>query len=172
MYPIFAFLGGIAANELAEKIKFRKTKIVILILIITCGIFSLWKIKPFYFNYSNFILPEKFLITDSWGYGSYEAAQYLNSLPEPEKILIWTDRSAICQFIKGSCIRDYKIDLNKTIPDYFVLSKRGVIRHQFLWKYPELANKKSSYYYEKEPNWQININDKSREFVKIIQSEE
>lgn len=172
MYPIFAFLGGIAANELAEKIKFRKTKIVILILIITCGIFSLWKIKPFYFNYSNFILPEKFLITDSWGYGSYEAAQYLNSLPEPEKILIWTDRSAICQFIKGRCIRDYKIDLNKTIPDYFVLSKRGAIRHQFLWKYPELANKKSSYYYEKEPYWQININDKPREFVKIIQSEE
>jgi len=183
MYPLLAFLGSMSANEFIEKIKTRKIfskiplgtnkiKVGFLVLVVISGIFSLWKIKPFYFNYSNFLLPSKFIITDSWGYGEYEAAEYLNSLPDSEKILIWTDRSGICQFIKGNCIRDYKIDLTKTRPDYFVLSRRGSIRHQFVWRYPELANKKSSYYYDKEPIWSLYIKSKEQKFVKIVESEE
>lgn len=175
LYPLFAFLGGIAVFKLTENIKKYNQKtirIIAAILIIASGIFSLWMSKPFYFNYSNFLLPKNFIITDSWGYGEYEAAKYLNSLPEPEKITIWTDRSAICQFIKGRCIRDYKIDLNKTVPDYFILSRRGVIRHQFVWRYPEIAKKPSSYYYTQDPVWSIEINRKPEQFVKIIKSEE
>jgi hypothetical protein len=175
LYPLFALLGGMGAYELTASIKYNKKKVLkisIIFLIIISGILALWKIKPFYFNYANFLLPKKFIITDSWGYGEYEAAQFLNSLPEPEKILIWTDRSAICQFIKGSCIRDYKIDLNKTKPDYFVITKRGEIRHQFLWKYPADARIKSSYYYQKDSVWSIYIGGRPREFVKIIKSEE
>lgn len=175
LYPLFAFLGGMAIYKLTEDIQKynqKTVKTIAIILIIVSGIFSLWMSKPFYFNYSNFLLPKNFIITDSWGYGEYEAAQYLNNLPEPEKIIIWTDRSAICQFIKGRCIRNYKIDLNKTVPDYFVLSRRGVIRHQFVWKYPELAKKSSPDYYTQDPVWSIEINGKPKKFVKIIKSEE
>ncbi len=175
LYPLFAFLGGIVFFELSQGFKKYKTenvRIFLVILIIITAIISLWKTKPFYFNYSNFLLPKNFIITDSWGYGEYEAAQYLNSLPDTKNLLVWTDRSALCQFIKGRCIRDYKIDLNKTVPDYFVLSRRGVIRHQFVWKYPELAKKDSYYYYTKTPIWSIEINGKPDQFVKIIESEE
>lgn len=175
LYPIFALLGGISLYEIISQIKTDKKTILRIstyLLIIFSGTISLWKIKPFYFNYSNFLLPQKFIITDSWGYGEYEAAQYLNSLPNSEKILIWTDRSGICQFIKGSCIKNYKIDLSKTKPDYFVFSRRGSMRHQFFWKYPELAKNPSNYYYEKDSVWSIDISGKSRKFVQIVKSEE
>lgn len=179
LYPLFAFLGALAIVELKpslEKIlKASSEKIIIIfsVLILLSGITALWFSKPFYFNYTNFLLPKQFIITDSWGYGEYEAAQYINSLPESEKLTIWSDRSAICQFLKSGCIRDYKIDINKTRPDYFIVSKRGSIRHQFQWKYPELAKKSVAYYYEKgQVVWSLFIGNRPENFVKIIKAEE
>jgi len=179
IYPLFAFLGAMALVELAPHLeKFLKTgsqKIYILIslLVLFSGITALWFSKPFYFNYTNFLLPKQFLITDSWGYGEYEAAQYLNSLPESEKLLVWSDRNGICQFLKASCISGYKIDLNKTRPDYFILSKRSSIRYQFQWKYPELAKKSTAYYYQEgQVIWSLFIHNRPENFIKIIKSDE
>lgn len=179
LYPLFAFLGALAISELKpylEKILkagAEKMHIIISILILLSGITALWFSKPFYFNYTNFLLPKQFIVTDSWGYGEYEAAQYINTLPNSEKLTIWSDRSAVCQFLKTGCIRDYKIDINKTRPDYFIVSKRGSIRHQFQWKYPELAKKSVAYYYEKgQVVWSLFIHDRPENFVKIIKAEE
>jgi len=178
LYPLYAFLAAVGIYEFSnltkiKKILFQRNNIwMFLIIIIFSGIFSLWKIKPFYLNYESFLLPKKYVVTDAWGYGEYEAAQYLNSLPNPEKIIIWSDRSAICQFIKGKCIRDYKIDLSKTIPDYLVISRRGEIRHKFEWRYPELVKKGSLDYYTLPSVWKINIGGRPDNFVKIIKSEE
>lgn len=179
IYPLFAFLGAMALVELApylEKfIKASSQKIYILfsIFILLSGITALWLSKPFYFNYTNFLLPKQFIITDSWGYGEYEAAQYINSLPESEKLLVWSDRNGICQFLKAGCISGYKIDLSITPPDYFILSKRGSIRYQFQWKYPELAKKSVAYYYQEgQIVWSLFIGNRPDNFVKIIKTEE
>lgn len=180
LYPLFYLLAAISFFELIRLVNFSFIKkqhltMLLLAIIFISSFFSLWQIKPFYFNYTNSLLPKDFLIHDSWGYGEYEAAQYLNSLPNAQNLIIWSDRSAICQFIKGKCIRDYKIDLEKTRPDYFILSRRGVMRHQFLWKNPALAQKPSVDYYEKaknNPEWSIIIDDRPENYVKVIKSEE
>jgi hypothetical protein len=178
LYPLFAFLAAIGIYEIinTQKITTKKNSLIIFIILITLsGVFSLWKIKPFYLNYENSLLPNRYVVTDAWGYGSYEAAQYLNSLPDAENIVIWSDRGTVCQFIKGKCIRDYKIDLNKTVPDYFVFSRRGSMRHPFIWDNPNLAKKASADYYDESITkdlWRLSIGGRDRNFVRIVKSEE
>lgn len=181
LYPLIFMLAAIGCYEfilLAQSFcKINKHYIIISMfgLIFVSGFISLWTIKPFYFNYMSDLLPKDQLITDSWGYGSYEAAQYLNGLPDAENIVIWADRSAICQFIKGRCIRDYKIDLSKTIPDFFVFTRRGQIRHQFIWENPNLAKKPSSEYYDETKTknlWKLSIGGREDNFIRIVKSEE
>lgn len=182
LYPFVFILAAISCFEIITLLQntfYKKNRNIFIGIIIfsifISGYYSLWIIKPFYFNYMSDLLPKNQLITDSWGYGSYEAAQYLNSLPEAEKIVIWADRSAICQFIKGKCIRDYKIDLTKTIPDYFVFTRRGQIRHQFIWDNPSIAKKSSFDYYNtrKTKNiWKFSIDKRADNFIRIVKSEE
>ncbi len=172
LYPLIAILSALAIQEFIPNLKNKfYLQISIVMLLILCGSFSLWKIKPFYLNYENFLLPQKYVLTDAWGYGEYEAAQYLNSLPNPEEIIIWSDRSSICQFIKGKCIRNYKIDLSKTVPDYLVFSRRGSIRHKFEWEKEELAPHNIFYYYKQKPIWEIQIGKRPQNFVRIISPE-
>lgn len=169
LYPLIAILSALSIWEFIPNLKDKLyLQASIIALLILCGSFSLWKIKPFYLNYENFLLPQKYVLTDAWGYGEYEAAQYLNSLPNTEKIIIWSDRSSICQFIKGKCIRNYKIDLSKTIPDYLVFSRRGSIRHKFQWAKEELAPHNIFYYYKQKPIWEIQIGKRQQNFVRII----
>jgi hypothetical protein len=181
LYPLFAFLSGIAIYELKGFLKIIKIKSqlvlpAISLLILIFGFIALWSSKPFYFNYTSDLLPKKFVITDAWGYGEYEAAQYLNRLPDAKNLIIWSDRNGICQFLLGKCISGYKIDLEKVKPDYFVLSKRGTVRYQFIWKNPELAKKSSSSYYTNnlinKPVWSLLIHGRPENFVKIVKSEE
>jgi len=172
LYPIVYFLSAIGVWELLKKCKQAEVHYLpIFVLIILLGVFSLWKIKPFYLNYENILLPKKFVLTDAWGYGEYEAAQYLNSLDNSDELVIWSDRSAIYQFIKGKGIRDYKIDLEKTVPQYFVFSRRGSIRHKFRWKKPELAPNDRDYYYQdgiEDIVWQLNIGGRNKNYVRIV----
>lgn len=180
LYPLLAFLSAIGIYELSgtkiiqQYVTQKNTLIISTFVIFFVGTFSLWKIKPFYLNYESFFLPKKYTVIDAWGYGEYEAAQYLNSLPDSETLVIWSDRGAICQFLKGHCIRNYEIDLNKTIPDYFVFSRRGAIRHKFEWKYPELAQRSSLNYYSDDvldnSDWSIHIGGKEKNFVKVIKT--
>lgn len=181
LYPFVFLLSAFGCFEFIPVVKniFKISREfsagMIIFILFSSGLFSLWTIKPFYFNYMSDLLPKNQLITDSWGYGSYEAAQYLNSLPDAENISIWADRSAICQFIKGKCIRDYKIDLLKTVPDYFVFTRRGQIRHQFIWDNPNLAKKANSDYYDETKTknlWKFSIGGREDNFIRIVKSEE
>ena len=177
LYPLTIFLSASALMYFWENIqtiwKVRVRFWLVVILVGICGFCSLFFSKPFYFNYTSWLLPKKFMISDAWGYGSYEAAQYLNSLPDAKNLKIWTDRSALCQFLAGKCIRDYKIDLSKVKPDYFVFSRRGQIRHRFIWLRPDLAKLPASDYYEKEkPVWRLDILGREANFVRIVKSRE
>jgi hypothetical protein len=176
LYPLFFFFSALASLYLLENISFlRKIEfrfIALVILIVILGLVTLFSSKPFNLNYTSWLLPKKFMIADAWGYGEYEAAQYLNSLPNAKNLKVWSDRSAICQFLKASCIRDYKIDLSLVTPDYFVISRRGEIRHKFEWRKPELANLGSLEYYNEPAIWRINILGRKANFVKIIKAKE
>lgn len=187
LYPLFAVLTAIGSLIILEKLKlfistkyhnslFTKRKKLYSILIITIiftHAISLYKIKPFFFNYTNSLLPKKFVVTDAWGYGFYEAAQYLNSLPDAENLVVWMDRSGVCQFFVGKCIASREIYFNHTDVDYLILTRRGSIIKK---PTPITAEKnhwftKTTYYSEKyfnTPEWEIFIDNRPKNFVKII----
>ena len=49
--------------------------------LVALNVFSILLISPFYFSYTNDLLPKTYIINGAWGYGGYEAAQYMNNLP-------------------------------------------------------------------------------------------
>lgn len=177
LYPIFALFLAIAIFEI-EKIKNSKVLVKFLLssALLIWGIILLWSIKPFYFSYANFMLPKQFTIHDSWGHGSYEAAQFLNSQPNPEQIIIWSNSDTVCRFFKGKCLKSRKIDLSKVTPDYFVVSKRGELKisNRFEFKDMPSNQKDSAYYFQKLHNnnvWEIIIDKRPDNFIKIVKFE-
>ena len=184
LYPLLAFLAALTIGASLPFFRrffpFLQERVFWIIacgILIASGVIALWHAKPFYLTYESSLLPKKYFIGDSWGYGSYEAARYLNALPHARDLVIWSDRSGVCQFFIGKCVRDYKINLDETVPDYFVFSRRGILRHPFLWD-PK-ANKKprhaERYYYEKmqeNPSWTFMMNDRAQNFVTIVGVEE
>ncbi len=184
LYPIFSLLGAIGLITFTQKIKqcsfYKKFNLnknnvfygLMLIIILTHFI-SLIKIKPFYFNYLNFLLPKEYLVTDSWGYGIYEAAQYLNSRENAEDLVVWTDRSGTCQFFVGKCIDTNEIYLDQIDVDYMVINRRGSItnRPSPMTSNPNHWFLKNNYYSEKfldNPEWELNIGDRPENFIKVV----
>jgi hypothetical protein len=184
LFPMFAFLGALGVYEffkiivdkysLKEKnIEYFKYGIAFLVLIL--GFLSLWSVKPYYFNYHSSFLPKEYLVTDAWGYGSYEAAMYLNSLPDSENIVAWTDHEAVCQFFEGKCVISKDIYLDGTDVDYFVFSRRGSLITSF---YPEGDNPlgiSSSKYHskkfiEKNKVFEFHIDERPDNFIRIIKT--
>ena len=89
LYPFAAILAAIGASRLiricsAAVPSQRSISIAVSGLIVAGYVMSLVSIRPYYFNYTSSLLPSDAVIADSWGYGGYEAAQYLNSLPDAE----------------------------------------------------------------------------------------
>lgn len=85
-------------------------------------IVSLNEIKPFYFSYASDFLPKKYILNlKDMGDGSYEAAQYLNSLDNAKELIVWTDKKGVCSFFVGKCFSDYRLKSYMKI-DYFVVS--------------------------------------------------
>ena len=137
------------------------------------GTLLLLSLRPYYFSYTNALLPEEFSIHDSWGHGSYEAATYLNALPEAENLVIWSNSDTVCRFFVGRCLKSRRIDLGRVTPDYFVISKRGAIKisNRFLFTNNPNPEKDSDYYFDKLENgavWELFINNRKENFIKII----
>lgn len=130
LYPLFAILAALGLHEFFSSYGTKIKKYWITLIILAFSFLSLWMIKPFYFNYTNFLLPKKYVITDSWGYGGYEAAQYLNKLPNAKNMAVWSDYSGFCEFFIGQCTKS-KCNLPEGAENfnYFVITRRGEILH-------------------------------------------
>lgn len=175
---LFAFLSAIALMELLESLKLKEKKyfIVSAFLVLILGFYSLWHIKPFYFSYESPLLPKKFTINSTWGSGFYEAAEYLNSKPEAENLVIYSNSATICPFLKGKCLSSRKIDLNVVKPDYFIISKRGELKekNRFIFTNPDFQGKPSNWYFKNLENnyeWAIFIADREENYVKVVKFE-
>ncbi len=178
LYPLLAIVGALAIMKLGGLLNFdtKKFNIIISLIIIIFGLFTFWSMKPFYFSYTNFLLPQKYTIHDSWGHGSYEAANYLNFLPNSEKLIIWSNSDTVCRFFKGKCLRSRKIDLAKVTPDYFVISKRGALKtsNRFLLLNNPNEKKDSDYYFnnlKKLSVWELLIDNREDNFIRVIKYE-
>jgi len=173
LYPLVLVLASIGLWEFFSWGKLKSiNKNWITVGILAVSISSLWMIKPFYFNYTSDILSKSRIITDAWGYGGYEAAEFLNQLPDAESLLIWTDYNGYCPFLKGRCIMGknngkFKLKNGDAVPDYFIKTRRGTILYRGMW---DTIN--SEYLCEKENTvWELTINGKTKNYVKIFKYE-
>ncbi|MGK2848841.1 MAG: phospholipid carrier-dependent glycosyltransferase [Minisyncoccota bacterium] len=174
LYPLIAILSAVILTDLfAKRINassiFMRIAFLLLLVMGTLAFIS----RPFYFSYTNFLLPQTLSIHDSWGHGSYESAQYLNSLPDAERLIIWSNSDTVCRFFVGKCLKSRHIDLARVTPDYFVISKRGAIKvsNRFLLENNPQPAKDSDYYFDQlreKSVWSIHINNRPDNFIAVI----
>lgn len=167
LQPLVIFLSVLGLWEILNYKAFLKVnKIIISLVIIFASTVSLWLIKPFYFNYANDLLPKNNLIASAWGYGGYEAGEFINSAAGGQKSVVIADYPGVCPFIFGQCVdisndnRKKVIEvLNKNQNDvYFVLTRRGQIRWGYIGQFIEAA--------KNPPLWELNIDNRPENFVR------
>ncbi len=181
LYPLIAFLAALGIWQLCchpesvegpqqKKMSLPHAKLVATAVIFLGSLMSLAAIKPFYFNYTNFLLPKSALINDAWGYGGYEAAQYLNSLPDAEHLTVWIDYYGVCEFFVGKCLNAYTFDQSIVKPDYYVLTRRGKIRYMSRYaRWERLSGLTAYRYYDiPDPDWQLLIDNRPGNFIRVV----
>ena len=109
------------------------------------------------------------------GAGSYEAAMYLNELPNAEKTAIWTDKTGVCKFYVGPCLDGFNISkLKEKNVHYLVLSSGRASRTHNRFSPTESLStiedtfRLDTYYSRTDPLYEIDINDRSSQYVKIF----
>jgi len=174
VYPVLFILAAVGIRELWDDLKLKehwKNWLAAGLVILSAS--SLWITAPFYFDYTSFLLPKKYLVTGSWGEGGYEAAQYLNSLPDAENLTVWADYSGVCEFFVGKCIKIYVFEEKHYDIDYYVLTRRGEIRYRpsrSKWRKPQFVDA-YKYYGREDPDWSLYIGGRPGNFIKIFKSE-
>lgn len=181
LYPIILI---ISAFGILEMYKFFEKKyslsdkwfFLLLILVMAASLFSLHSTKPFYLSYASSILPqENYLDVKDMGPGSYEVAEYLNSLPDAENISVWTDKKGVCVFFKGHCYGDLSHDELKDVSlDYVAVSWGRKSRttsminsRQKMYSHPIFNFAK---YYDQQENvvFELLINNRPSQYIKVI----
>lgn len=123
-----------------------------------CNILGILLISPFYFSYTNELLPKKYIISGAWGYGGYEAAEFLNKLPNAKELTLWADVYGVCEFFVGNCIHTSKIDPVKYPVDYYFRSLQSTINPRFKTNMGKDI-------------WRMRIDGRPKSFLKIYKEE-
>jgi len=174
LQPLFAILASISLSSIIPSRKYFFASILIIIFCIQS--LSIYFSAPYYFNYQSIFLPQKFVLTDSWSYGIFETTQYLNALPDAQNLTIWSDRKAACYYFDGTCVMRRKLDGVNQLPDYFIVTRRGVLRHHFKWQDTDNAPFPIETIYNQSvlqnPHWQYNILNRPQNYIKIIKTQD
>lgn len=177
LFPILATLGAFGLAEVARigEARGKEWRPAIAVFAITASVLSLVAIHPFYANYANSLLPKKALVADAWGYGGYEAAQYLNTLPDASELTVWSDYYGVCEFFVGKCLTAYTFDGTAVQPDYYVLTRRGEARYMSRFeRWERLSGLTAHRYYRQTaipPVWSLEIDDRPGNYVKVFRVE-
>lgn len=175
LYPLICFIAARGLVSVTGYFIARlHAKIIISFLFIGILSTSAFLSSPFYFNYTSALLPREKSITDAWGYGGYEAAQYINSLPDAENLTIWSDYYGVCEFIRGHCITSYNYETGEYPIDYYVLTRRGRIRYG-----PERDDRRRitttrpyEYYDRDDPVWRLDINGRPSNSISVFRADD
>lgn len=177
LYPLASILAAVGIYEFFQLKKFEKIgKIWITLVIIIVSVVSLWQIKPFYFNYTSELLPKKYSVAYAWGYGGYEAVQFLNSLPNAQNLYIWSDYYGVRNFFAGTTKTDYIYKAGSRRIDYYILTRQGQIKYEYWCNKHKGACRGyvpvKKYYEAENPVWEMNIDGRPNNFIKIFKAEE
>lgn len=174
LYPLFFIIASLGADMIFGH--FRKNgKLVVLAAVAIILVVSLNNIRPFYFSYASEILPQKYVLNlKDMGDGSYEAAQYLNNLPNAKDMIIWTDKRGVCYFFAGGCLDTFEMNQGMRI-DYFVVSASRQSRTERHIPYKGRHNDYEIHVdkiYENENfDYKIEIGNRPNNFVKVFSYE-
>lgn len=175
-FPIMALLAAIGMETswglLPDRLRTRRYGIIFGSCIFILSVGSLVSSAPYYANFSNRFLPERSFIAHSWGYGGYEAARYLNTLPDAKNTTIWSDYYGVCEFFVGHCLTAYTFSPDLA-PSYYVLTYRGRLRYMSKYDRWEAISGLTAYeYYDRnDPIFSLSINGKEGNFVKVFKVE-
>ncbi len=172
LYPFALIISAIGLSYIItnEKIKKYTPKYAVYLFIFSLSLWSLLSVKPFYFAYTSALLPEKYFINlKDMGDGSYEAAEYLNHLPHPETLTVWSDKGAVCAVFKGRCIIGFTNKRIKGVPfDYVVVSSGRKSRSMKMsGSAHDIINFTKAYETE-DAVYKIVIDGRPNNYVKII----
>ncbi|MEK7598441.1 MAG: glycosyltransferase family 39 protein, partial [Patescibacteria group bacterium] len=126
LYPLASIIAAIGLYQFIQWERFKKYfsgyALYFALILISAG--SLYLVNPFFFSYGSAFLPSQYLINlKDMGDGSFEAATYLNSLPDAQKLHVWSDKGAVCESFVGKCVTNFnRNDIQGVAFDYFVVS--------------------------------------------------
>ncbi len=175
LYPAFGFLAGVGVRIWCLRFprflsSMRGRLFVSLVLSCALGV-TVWLHHPFSLTYTNSLLPAERIISDGWGFGGFEAAQFINATPHEKPLVVWSDYYGVCPFIQGICFTDYTFDTEKFPPDYYVLSRRGKIRFRPELRTDTPGTVDAHRYYTKKPLWSLALNGQSENTIKIVKAD-
>ncbi|MEI7621781.1 MAG: glycosyltransferase family 39 protein [Candidatus Moraniibacteriota bacterium] len=178
LYPLAFIIAAIGGQHLLQTATVGKYKFItpfstalVFFVILT---FSLFNLKPFYFTYASSLLPKQYLLnTKDMGDGSFEAAAYLNALPNARQLVVWSDKGAVCTEFVGTCnIGFSKKDLTGKTYDYFVISAGRVNRSLKLsGSANDIINFKTIYSTSTPAEKTLTLAGRPSNFVKIISAQ-
>lgn len=179
LYPLAAIIAATGLHQLLQKIRITRVlpHWVASVFLIGLLSLSLFLIRPYYFAYASELLPHRYVLNmKDMGDGSFQAAKFLNAQPGAERLHIWSDKVAVCEYFIGNCNVSLKPkNLIGTYFDYFVISN-GLepksryfisIRNNTL---PEFLRLRDLYSSNDFDGYTIVIDGRSDNFVKIIKN--
>lgn len=183
LFPLAAIIAGITLGQVMRFLRAKyqlhiPSPVLAASIAMFLGTLTLIS-TPFPLSYASSFLPALYH-TDvkDMGAGSYEAAQYLNSLPDAKNMMIWTDKDGVCKFFVGNCSRgrNYSM-LRERGLDYIVVSAGRESRTTKMMG-GDISNQKpgiirfDQYYQKSNPAYEIHINERPTHFVKIFKFSE
>ncbi len=179
IYPLALILSAIGITEFLKIINLRSfaVKTLAYLALIIISVYSLNFIRPFYFSYASNLLPQKYVLNfKDMGDGSFEAAEYLNKLPNAENLNIWTDKRGVCTFFIGRCHSGNDYKKSEIHFDYFVVSSGRESRTTKMIAPRAVENKElirfDEFYDQSDYAFKLEIGGRPNNFVKIIKSED
>lgn len=157
---IAIFLGaglilGVLLYGLSRLIlRYRVSPVTISLVLIVGSLIPLARAHPHFFVYTNELLPKNYITFLNWGYGGYEAAEYLNSKPNARELFAWSDVHGFCEFFVGRCSRASNLDATVYHVDYFYRTYKGALRPKFP-------------YNTDEAEWSYVINGRKKNFLRL-----
>lgn len=167
LYPFALALAGFGFYELVKNLK-QYYSFALFAVIIGISIWNIKTIEPFYFNYTNDLLPKRSIITTAWGYGGYEAVDFINKQGDPNKMKIWTNYYGVCPFFSGKCSTEGQAKWMKDAEilniNYVVLSQAGVNKN--------LSGLKriNEIFPTDNPVWELDIDGRPENFIKVYKN--
>jgi 4-amino-4-deoxy-L-arabinose transferase-like glycosyltransferase len=174
VYPLIFVMAAIGISKFLEKEKVKKyvpllTAYAAAIILLFASLFF---IKPNYLAYASEILPKSFIVNlKGMGEGSFEAANYLNKLPDAQNMTIWSDKGAVCEVFMGKCFIDFKkksTEENKI--DYFVISTDRRSRSLKMSGSIKKMVKVKDVYEDNNYVFNVTIANNPNDFVRVIKA--